>query len=132
MHVTEVSFGAVRSLARAARREGVTLRDLPPLESVASSDPEVTWFAAFDERRVVACGYVRRLPLRARLGGCFVLPEFRGRGLGEELVRVRFDVARGAADVVDVFAFRSRLFLKLGFAPRRTFKLGTTHLEWRR
>lgn len=79
--------------------------------------------------RAVACIRLIRKRL-ARLCGCWVAKDARGRGIGEFLVKSRIDYAinNTAAIGMDTFAFNKELFLRLGFAEKSNFKIGTTYL----
>lgn len=85
---------------------------------------------AVEGRRAVGCVRMIRRRL-ARLCGCWVHPDDRGKGLGEFLVRARIAYVERhtSAFALDTFAFRKQLFLSLGFEPRQGFRIGTTVLR---
>lgn len=80
--------------------------------------------------RAIGCVRMIRRHL-ARLCGCWVAPETRGKGIGEILVRhrVAFIESHMSASAIDTFAFRKALFLRLGFEEKQGYKIGTTCLR---
>lgn len=81
---------------------------------------------------VRAVGCIRLIRKRlARVCGCWVAPECRGHGIGLKLVvaRIAFIENHMSAKAIDTFAFRKRLFLRLGFEERQGYKIGTTALR---
>lgn len=109
-------------IVESARKDRVTIK------------PSDVIFVA-DGVRAVACvrmiGHGRNRGRLARLCGCWVAKEYRGRGIGRDLVaaRLRFIREDTAAAAVDTYAFSSRLFLSLGFEKRTSYKIGTTLLR---
>lgn len=105
-----------------------------PLVAEAAGDrvcikPTDTVFV-IDGVRAVACVRIIRRNL-SRLCGCWVANEFRRTGIGSELVRARiaYIESHTGARAIDTYAFRRRLFLRLGFEERKSFKIGTTLLR---
>lgn len=66
--------------------------------------------------------YVQRWPKEVRLVDIALLPEFRGRGVGTELIQRLFSVAARAGKPVtihvEIFNPARALYERLGFAPK--------------
>ncbi len=66
--------------------------------------------------------YVQRWPKEVRLVDIALLPDFRKRGVGTELIRRLFSEAAGAGKPVtihvEVFNPARALYERLGFAPK--------------
>lgn len=80
--------------------------------------------------RAVACIRVIKRSL-ARMCGCWVAPEHRGRGIGEALVKYRIDhiINHRSCKCIDTYAFNSRLYRSLGFEERSSYQIGTKLLR---
>ena len=101
-------------LIAAARKDRVTIRATDQI-------------FVFPGIRAVACVRMIRRKL-ARLCGCWVAPEERGKGIGKMLVchRIAYLEQHTSVGMIDTFAFRKGLFLNLGFVEKRSFQIGTT------
>lgn len=87
-----------------------------------------TWYVALVKGKVVGCGAVTKIGRRVcRLCSAYVLPKYRGSGIGRRLVEFRINSAE--ALILDVFAFRPPLFERFGFVPIRKYKIGTTYMR---
>ena len=106
-----------------------------PIDEVARFVARNLWLGnphvvADDAGRIVGWCDIRRetIPVYAHIGhlGMGVLPEYRGRGLGERLMRAALDAARAAAFErieLSVFARNTRaaaLYRKMGFVNEGT------------
>lgn len=91
--IRECTFQEVEPLAPFTGKEDVTIR--------AGVVPSI-WFAAENRGIIVGCGAITLYPKgRCRLRALFVLPEYRGKGLGYALVKTRLRVCaeRGATRI---------------------------------
>ena len=105
-------------------------RDTPPLDLLALDRPGSTLVVARDGGRVVGMGALAVIHTvagrRARVEDVVVLDAFRGRGIGEAIVRALIDVARAArVRTIELSTNPMReaanaLYLKVGFTPRQT------------
>lgn len=115
----------------AKERLYITERKAPPLSEVRaqcrkSLREKIPFFVAVDGERVVgsAAVYRRGVPSMSHGGnfGIFLLPEYRGMGLGTKLTAGILKMSRGKFDSVflEVFAKNKRarqLYKKMGFKP---------------
>lgn len=83
---------------------------------------ELAWGAFLDGRIVGVARAAVRLPREWVLGGVFVVPEFRRRGLGDRLVRSVVEAAEAAGAGIGLFVREDRepalrLYARQGFRP---------------
>lgn len=120
MKIFETDFDEVssRGLVASAKAEGITIRRGDRIFSVQGEK-------AVGCLRMIGSGH-------ARLCDCYVDGSSRGRGAGTALVLHRLNeaVRVPSVRVVDTYAFRSRLFISIGFEAVRSFSIGTTLLRW--
>ena len=116
MQIQQISHNQILPLIAAAKRDGVTIRE---------SD---TIFAAREDCGIVAIGCVRFVgKRRARICGAWTVPKMRGNGYGRALVEHRLNkIEESGRRIVDTFAFNPKLYVSLGFEPKRSYKIGTT------
>lgn len=111
-----------------AQAQGLVAKAAKAGVSIRASDQI---FRVCGEEAIACIRLIR--PWHARLCGCFVAEACRGRGYGKMLVLHRLEIARRNFEVrmVDTYAFRSSLFLSLGFEAVRSYAIGTTLLRLR-
>lgn len=116
-NVRLIPYDILRPLVSHAKRDRVTIKST-----------DLTF--AIDGVRAVGCVRFIRNRL-ARMCGCWIAPEFRGKGFGRQFVisRIAFIEHHTSAKAIDTFAFNSSLYLSLGFELRANFKIGTSLLR---
>jgi ribosomal protein S18 acetylase RimI-like enzyme len=81
--------------------------------------PEADWLMTMRENENVGRLYLERLPSQHRIIDIAFLPEYRGRGLGEALLRDLLDEAAAAGKPVSIHVEKlnpaMRLYRRLGF-----------------
>lgn len=120
--IAPASPDLVMHLAHAAKAHLIRIR------------PGVPTWAVRAGGEVVGCAQVWRVgAARWRLDGCYIQPEQRGKGYGNLLVaaRLAWAAAHHPGVVLDTYAFRPALFLRLGWSLRRSYAIGTHWLECR-
>lgn len=91
--------------------------------------PEV-WFKATIDGKIVGCGCVLILSKRnVRLSNLFVLPEYRGKGIAQEIIRAREQYARESGfKTMDVRTVKD-FYRDHGYEEIRTYKVGGSWLR---
>ncbi len=121
MEIKEVAFPDVLPLKRGAAADRVTLTDLK----------NTRWFAAYCDG--VLAGSARLTLLsksRARLGGLWVAPGFRGNRISVALTDRRLNECRGRVASVDTYAYNPKPYLAKGFrVAGKTTSAGATRVE---
>ena len=86
--------------------------------------PEI-WFKAMLDEKIVGCGCVLLLSkATARLSNLFVVPEHRGKGIAQEIIRTREQYARdNGFKTIDVRTVKS-FYRDHGYKELRTYKVG--------
>jgi GNAT superfamily N-acetyltransferase len=121
--VSEVPYDEVEPLRVAWQREDFPGND--PTEYLAQARAVRTaigqrTFAVHDGRRPIAFAALTVIDDAAEVSALYVLPEFRGDGLGTTLTRVAIDRAGSVRDLwicADDEDRPKRLYARLGFEP---------------
>lgn len=118
--IRECTFPEVAHLGSLTGREDVTIREgvVPTL-----------WYAAEHRGLIVGCGAITVYPKgRHRLRALFVLPEYRGKGLGYALVKTRLAVcASRGAKRIETHSKRHGIMTSFGAVAEHVDKTGRGH-----
>jgi len=116
--IKECEFKDVYELAAEAREDGVKVQ---PRD-------DAQWYRVDDD--AIAClWWPQNRSNTARLSHCWVRENRRGEGLGSALVYRRVEDAKAAGAVtIDTYAYQPSLYESLGFEPRESYEMGTTHM----
>jgi len=89
-----------------------------------------TWFRAIMQGKTVGCACIFPLSkTKARLSNLYVIPEYRGHGIGMRLVIAREMWARQNGFTVIETRTKQNLHLKHGYRLIKQFKIGEKLLE---
>lgn len=122
--IAQCTFQDVRHFAARAAKERVSITDTR----------DTIWHAAYDEnQKIVGCGAVMIIRQSARLKAYFVEPEYRGHGIGNQLVAagIRDGSADPRVNTIEVFSVNPPYFVALGFTRLNDIRDGVTHLTKR-
>lgn len=116
--VESCEFEDIFEIASQAAKDGVE----------AKRRPDEQWYRVADV--AMAClWWPKNRADTARLSHCWVAEDARDSGIGERLVHRRIDDAVDAgAKTLDTYAYNDELYESLGFEPRESYPMGTTHM----
>jgi N-acetylglutamate synthase-like GNAT family acetyltransferase len=104
--IAEVPFAAVQPFASRASREHVSI----------SNTRSTRWFAALAGGRIVGIAGLLKFATGLRVKGVWVDPDFRGKGIGNDLATRLIEVAEHeCAPAIEAFAWRPDYYEGRGF-----------------
>lgn len=105
MEIKKVEFGDIKHLSAKASKESVSISDTS----------KTLWFAAYVDNEIVGCaGIYEALPYH-RLKGIWIMPEYRGKGIGKKLTEHRLEYCEDIFVGVEVYALHPKFYKERGF-----------------
>jgi N-acetylglutamate synthase-like GNAT family acetyltransferase len=126
MTVQRARWAGIRPFVALAAREHV---------NVTQTKEPTVWFKTTDAKGRVT-GFAGIAPVsrtKARIRAVWVRPDFRGRGLGDELSKACLDYGIAARfDEVEILSWSKKWALRAGFCDAGTTQHGATRLVYER
>ena len=109
-------------------------QNVPYDEEMDDLDDDATQIIACLEDKAVGCGRIRFVGQRTKLERLAVLPEYRGQGIGKEILNfmVAHSRGKGAAEaMMHAQCYANEFYRKCGFRPRgaKFMEAGIRHVE---
>lgn len=117
-------------LRRIDFKELIPFRSAARNERVAVTNGSQDWYGWWSEGRLVAFGFVRMVSGRARIGGLYTRPDFRGQGHGAAMTAALMDIVEDSMSTfLDVYTVNPTWWAREhGLKPLSAARKGIQHM----